>query len=88
MWENYVILERLKKNQNQPFPPRPFFWRTMEPQSHKVDYIEVAQGQINAWEIKYNPHTKAKIPQAFLNAYPTAQTGIVTPDNLDEFLLD
>ncbi|NMA43138.1 MAG: ATP-binding protein [Oligosphaeraceae bacterium] len=88
MWENYVILERLKKNQNQPFPPRPFFWRTMAPQSHEVDYIEVAQGQINAWEIKYNPHTKAKIPQAFLNAYPTAQTGIVTPNNLDEFLLD
>ena len=88
MWENYVILERLKKNQNQPFPPRPFFWRTMAPQSHEVDYIEVAQGQINAWEIKYNPHTKAKIPQTFLNAYPTAQTGIVTPDNLDEFLLD
>jgi hypothetical protein len=88
MWENYVILERLKKNQNQPFPPRPFFWRTMAPQSHEVDYIEVAQGQINAWKIKYNPHTKAKIPQTFLNAYPTAQTGIVTPDNLDEFLLD
>ena len=88
MWENYVILERLKKNQNQPFPPRPFFWRTMAPQSHEVDYIEVAQDQINAWEIKYNPHTKAKIPQTFLNAYPTAQTGIVTPDNLDEFLLD
>ncbi len=88
MWENYVILERLKKNQNQPFPPRPFFWRTMAPQSHEVVYIEVALGQINAWEIKYNPHTKAKIPQTFLNAYPTAQTGIVTPDNLDEFLLD
>ena len=88
MWENYIILERLKKNQNLPFPPSTFFWRTMAPQSHEIDYIEEAQGQLHVWEIKHNPHTKVKVPQTFLNAYPTAQTGIVTPDNFDEFLLD
>ncbi|MFA6661340.1 MAG: ATP-binding protein [Bacilli bacterium] len=88
MWENYLILERLKKIQNQPFPPRSFFWRTMAPQSHEIDYIEEAQGQLHAWEIKWNPHQKVKIPLTFLNAYPTALTEIVTPDNFDEFLLD
>ena len=88
MWENYLILERLKKNLNQPFPPRSFFWRTMAPQSHEIDYLEEAQGRLRAWEIKSNPRTKAKIPQTFLKAYPAAETGFVTPDNFDEFLLD
>jgi len=87
MWENYLILERLKKNLNQPFPPRSFFWRTMAPQSHEIDYLEEAQGQLHAWEIKSNPRTKAKIPQTFLKAYPAAKTGLVTPENYDEFLL-
>lgn len=88
MWENYLILERRKKNLNQPFPPRSFFWRTMAPQSHEIDYLEETQGQLHAWEIKLNPHTKIKIPQTFLKAYPNAESGLVTPGNYDEFLLD
>lgn len=87
MWENYLILERLKKNLNQPFPPRPFFWRTMAPQNHEIDYLEAAQGRLQAWEIKSNSKAKAKIPQTFLKAYPDAKTGILTPDNYDDFLL-
>lgn len=88
MWENYLILERLKKNLNQPFPPRSFFWRTMAPQNHEIDYLEEAQGQLQAWEIKSNPLAKVKIPPTFRKAYPTARTGIVTPDNYADFLLD
>ncbi|NMA46399.1 MAG: hypothetical protein GX945_07550 [Lentisphaerae bacterium] len=88
MWENYLIIERLKKIQNQPFPPRPFFWRTMAPQSHEIDYLEEAQGQLCAWEIKSRPNGKARIPQSFLKAYPNAVTKILTPDNFDQFLLD
>jgi len=88
MWENYLILERMKKNLNQPFPPRSFFWRTMAPQSHEIDYLEEAQGQLQAWEIKSNPLAKEKIPLTFRKAYPAARTGIVTPNNYAEFLLD
>jgi len=88
MWENYLILERIKKNLNLPFPPHTFFWRTMAPQNHEIDYLEEAQGQLQAWEIKLNPKKKTKIPQTFLKAYPDAKTGILTPDNYDEFLLD
>lgn len=87
MWENYLILERIKKNLNQPFPPRSFFWRTMAPQNHEIDYLEETQGRLRAWEIKSNPKAKAKIPQSFLKAYPDAQTGILTPENYDDFLL-
>jgi predicted AAA+ superfamily ATPase len=87
MWENYLIVERLKKNINLPFPPRPFFWRTMAPQNHEIDYVEEAQGCLHAWEIKSSQKAKVKIPQTFLKAYPEAKTEILTPENYDGFLL-
>jgi len=88
LWENYLVMERLKLMTNRPFPPRSFFWRTMGPNSREVDYIEEASGKLRAWEFKSNPGTTASIPLSFRHAYPEAETGIVTPSNYDQFLLD
>lgn len=87
MWENYLVMERMKRNSNRPFPPRPFFWRTQSPKSQEIDYVEEEAGQLRAWEIKLNPAAKAKIPLTFLRAYPNAETGIVTPSDYEKFLL-
>lgn len=87
MWENYLILERLKNTLNQPFQPQRFFWRTAAPQSNEIDYLEKTSDALNAWEIKANPASNAKIPQSFRNAYPNAKTAILTLDNYDSFLL-
>lgn len=87
MWENYLILERLKKTLNQPFQPQRFFWRTAAPQSNEIDYLEKTSDALSAWEIKANPASNAKIPLSFRNAYPDARTAILTPDNYDSFLL-
>ncbi|MBR2905440.1 MAG: DUF4143 domain-containing protein [Lentisphaeria bacterium] len=87
LWENYLILERLKNTLNQPFPPQRFFWRTTAPQSKEIDYLEKTAETLYAWKMKANPASKAKIPLAFRNAYPDAQTEILTPENYDTFLL-
>ena len=88
MWENYLIVERLKKIVNLPFRPRSFFWRTRAPQNREIDYLEEADGALKAWEIKSNPNSRAKIPPIFSAAYPDAATGMVTPENYENFLLD
>ena len=88
MWENYLIMERVKSNANLPFPPREFFWRTMAPQSHEIDYLEEAEGKLKAWEIKSDRNSSAKIPLAFRKAYPDAETEVITPRNYDSFLLN
>ena len=87
MWENYLILERLKKTLNQPFQPQRFFWRTAAPQGNEIDYLEKTSAALHAWEIKWNPKTTAKIPLSFRNAYPKAQTGILTSADYEHFLL-
>ncbi|MCQ2379876.1 MAG: DUF4143 domain-containing protein [Victivallaceae bacterium] len=78
MWENHLIMERLKRNAVLPAGPRPFFWRTCAPACSEVDYLEETDGKLQVWEIKSNPRSKAAIPRSFRNAYP---------DNYDDFLL-
>ncbi len=85
LWENYLILERLKNQCNQPFPPRRYFWRTIE--QSEVDYIEESGETLSAFEFKYNPNSKAKVPGAFIKSYPHAHTDIITSKNYDTFLL-
>lgn len=87
MWENYLIMERIKLNINRPFPPRPFFWRTRMPESREIDYLEESDGQLRAWEFKSNPGTKAKIPLTFQRAYPDTPAAVITPSNYESFLL-
>lgn len=88
MWENYLILERLKNTLNQSLPPQRFFWRSMTSQSREVDYIEKSTDLLRAWEIKFNPASKAKIPLIFRNSYPEAETATLNRGNYDTFLLE
>jgi len=62
-----------------------WFWRTKE--QKEIDYLEEADGQLSSFEFKWNPKAKAKIPLAFLKAYPTSTTTIIDRDNFEEFIL-
>ena len=87
MWENYLILERLKNTLNLSFQPQRFFWRTTGAQGKEIDYLEKTSDALQAWEIKLNPASRAKIPLSFRRAYPDAKTDVLTPANYDSFLL-
>ena len=84
LWENFVIVERIKAMQNARRDFSAYFWRTH--QQEEVDYIEERDGGLLAAEIKRRAR-KVRLPKAFTKAYPEAETAIVTPDSLREFLL-
>jgi hypothetical protein len=84
LWGNYLMSERKKRNQYQQFYGNSYFWRTKDKQ--EVDYLEVADGQINAFEFKWNDNRKHKITPTFLNAYPESHVRIIHPKNYDSFL--
>lgn len=53
IWENFLIIERLKKIQLANIPqPRTYFWRSYN--GSEVDYLEISGGVISPWEFKYN----------------------------------
>jgi hypothetical protein len=86
LWENFLISERLKLLHNNERSAQRFFWRTTEQQ--EVDYIEEEEGALRAFEFKWNKATKAKISKTFSNAYPNAETIIISPENYDSFITD
>lgn len=86
MWENFAIVERLKMlNYKQSFS-QPYYWRTKQQQ--EIDYIEELDGQLSTFEFKWNPNkANVKQPSSFLDAYPNSSFKVITPQNIEEFLL-
>ncbi len=86
LWENYLMSERVKKLELGGFYGYRYFWRTTQQQ--EIDLIEEVDGQISAFEFKWNLKSKKdKIPRSFVNHYPDAKTMVVTPENYMEFLM-
>lgn len=85
LWENFFIVERMKRNQNREHFCNSYFWRTNQQQ--EIDLIEESDGQMTAFEMKWNPTKKAQFPKSFLEAYPVKETVIVTPENYLDYLI-
>ncbi|MCR5850226.1 MAG: ATP-binding protein, partial [Bacteroidaceae bacterium] len=86
LWENFVIAERIKRLAYQGSFAQYWFWRTQ--QQKEIDYIEEEDGQLRAYEFKWNNHkANTKCPSSFANAYPMMTFQTITPENVDGFLL-
>ena len=86
LWENYAIAERMKMLSYAGSFAQTWFWRTQ--QQKEIDYLEEEDGMLQVYEFKWNAHkANTKCPAAFASAYPTATYDVITPDNIDTFLL-
>ncbi len=85
LWENFLISERVKQLHAQSKVCDKFFWRTTQQQ--EIDYLEEYQGNLSAYEFKWSPTARAKIPKTFTRAYPDCPTEIITQENFDSFIL-
>ena len=84
LWENFLVVERMKNLHYQEIPCNRYFWRTTQQQ--EVDYIEERDGKLHAFEFKWSTTKKAHIPKTFLSAYPDSETMIITRENYFSFL--
>ena len=85
LWENFFIAERKKRNHYKEHFCNSYFWRTTQQQ--EIDLVEECDGQMTAFEMKWNPEKKARFPKSFLEAYPVKETIVITPENYLESLL-
>jgi predicted AAA+ superfamily ATPase len=85
LWENFLIAERFKKIHREDLWLQRYFWRTKE--QREVDYLEVMDGQISAYEFKWNPKPNQRVTRQFTNAYPDAKVTIVSKDNYEDFIM-
>lgn len=85
LWENFVFSERMKFLHYQQKWVSTWYWRTKE--QNEIDCIEETDGQISAYEFKWNPKAKSKLPKLFLGAYPESRFTIIHRDNIEDFLV-
>ena len=54
----------------------------------EIDYIEEADGNFTAFEMKWNPNKRPiTFPSPFLNNYPVKETVVITPENYLEWVM-
>jgi predicted AAA+ superfamily ATPase len=85
LWENYLISERIKKNAYSGKEMQYFFWRTYDQQ--EIDFIELANGELSAYEFKWSPKSKAKEPEFFAKSYSNSSFEKISKDNYLEWIM-
>jgi len=84
LWENFLVVERLKRNSNKGIFANTYFWRITT--GKEIDYIEDANGLISGFEFKWKKE-KFAVPKEFSVGYPESSVKLVNKENYRDFLL-
>ncbi|MBE5701188.1 MAG: ATP-binding protein [Sutterella sp.] len=82
LWENLFFTERLKLHAFRRDGGEIYIWRTKK--QHEMDFIEIVNGTIAAFECKAGNKTNFNSIRAFTRAYPNIPVTVVSPDNIDQ----
>lgn len=86
LWENFIISERIKHLHYSEKWKNYWYWRTKD--QKELDFVEESDGQIFAYEFKWNPSAKVKKPKQFLENYPDSIFETIHPGNCESFICD
>lgn len=83
LWENYMIVERLKYQEYNGISSNNYFWRTYEQQ--EIDWVEERGGLLHGYEFKWEK-VRTKVPTQWKNAYPDASFEVINNSNFETWL--
>lgn len=83
LWENFVVMERLKKTHYERSFKNFYFWRTYD--QKEIDLVEEADGKLAGFELKYSKRTVKK-PKEFLSTYPGSTFEVIHHHNYLDFV--
>ena len=86
LWENFFFMERLKKHELERSFTRQYFWRIRGRKIRNIDFVEVLDQDMQAFECKLNPRQKDNGGSDFRSAYPNCPIRVVSPEMLDPAL--
>lgn len=84
IWENFVIIERIKRNAYKKIYGNSYFWRTHT--GAELDLVEEREGKLLGFEFKFNKK-KPKAPKSWLQTYSNASFDFVNIDNYLDFII-
>ncbi len=83
LWENFMVMERIKKQHYHNIYCNNYFWRTYN--QKEVDLVEEREGKLFGYEFKWSTKSK-KIQQEWLDTYENASFEIINKENFLPFI--
>ena len=83
LWENYIITERMKRQEYLRKVTNSYFWRTYD--KKEIDLVEERQGRLFGYEVKWKKE-RVKIPQDWTSGYPDAAFEVIHRENYLKFI--
>jgi len=84
LFENFVVMERIKNNAYKKRAGSSYFWRTYDGQ--EIDLVEERNGKLYGFEIKWSPKAKSKVPKDWFEKYKKAEYKIINNENYLDFI--
>ena len=84
LWENYIVTERMKKQEYSRIISNNYFWRTYERQ--EIDLVEERGGRLYGYEIKYGKASPSA-PSLWKENYPDATYQVISRQNHADFII-
>lgn len=84
LWENFLVIERLKTQHYKKIYANNYFWRTWD--KKEIDWIEEREGKIFTYEFKFKKSGKNHF-QEFKKTYPESSFLTIDKDNYLNFLI-
>jgi hypothetical protein len=85
LWENFMVIERLKYRTYAAIPANMYFWRTYDQQ--EIDLVEERDGRLFGYEYKWSFKKTIVPPRSWVATYSEAEFGVVHPQNYQDFIL-
>lgn len=83
LWENYLVMERLKRQEYLRETANNYFWRTYT--KKELDLVEERDGKLHGYEIKWGK-AKPSAPKEWTMGYPEATWNLINRDNYLTFV--
>ncbi len=78
LWESYLVMERLKRQEYLLVHANNYFWRTYS--QKEIDFVEEREGKLFGYEMKWGA-VRAKAPKGWLENYPNATWQVIDQQN-------
>lgn len=83
LWENYIVIERMKKREYTGILSNNYFWRTYD--KKEIDLVEEYKGKLTGYEIKWKKENLKSIP-TWLDTYPNSSLKLINHSNYLTFI--
>jgi hypothetical protein len=83
LWENFLMVERMKNNSYSKLSVNYYFWRTYD--QKEIDLIEERGGKLYGYEFKWN-HKDVKAPEEWIEEYDSSEFEVIDKENFLDFV--